>query len=480
MTADAIDAFPESAPRAASRGLSKLLAIPAVKIALIGLLLAVIMISSQYVAGLIQERDARQTEVLTAFQRSWGPSQSVLGPVLVVPYQVSPDKPRRYLHIAPSRLAVKARLTPELRKRGMFHAIVYGADLDLNGTFQVPREEAPVDANAVLLWQNSFVIMSATDLRAMKSDARLAWNGQQIAWGDCAQGGDAGCGGRLFVAAYPHLSGPPSPDAPIPFETKLSLRGTQAFRLTPLGKEVEFSLQAPWSTPSFVGAVLPASSKVAADQFEAVWHVSSNVATGNWMWASPAAADSGGRWQGADDPIGVELQEPVPTYRTVDRASKYAVLFLALSFLTYFLFEMTARLRIHLVQYGLLGLSVSLFALLLISFSEPLGFTEGYALSALLVLAQASLYTATVTRRPRHALTFAAVLAALFGFLYIVISLETYALLVGSIALFLALSIVMMVTRRLDWSGAQASGPTVAPLAAVSEPSAPEAPSAPG
>lgn len=151
--------------------------------------------------------------------------------------------------------------------------------------------------------------------------------------------------------------------------------------------------------------------------------------------------------------LGVDLLEPVPTYLMVDRAAKYGTLFLALSFLTYFIFEAVSRVRIHLAQYALLGLSVSLFALLLIALAEPLGFTIGYVISTIAVMAQASLYTLSVVGSARLAATFAGMLCLLFGFLYVVLSLETFSLLVGTFALFAALSVIMVVTRHLDWSG---------------------------
>ena len=131
---------------------------------------------------------------------------------------------------------------------------------------------------------------------------------------------------------------------------------------------------------------------------------------------------------------------------------------MALSFLTYFLFEALSGQRIHLVQYGLLGLSISLFALILVSVAEPLGFAPAYAISAAAVLAQASLYTWSVTGRPRLAAVFAGVLALLFSFLYVVLSLEAYSLLAGTAALFAILSVIMAVTRRVDWSASTARG----------------------
>jgi len=257
------------------------------------------------------------------------------------------------------------------------------------------------------------------------------------------------------VVARPGFAGPPEPGRSIPFETQFELRGTSAFRFAPLGREVDVALSAPWPTPSFAGAILPSSSTVSAEGFEAAWHVSSNIATGHGVWSSNAAIGGQG-WQQPEDQIGVELLEAVPTYQMVDRASKYALLFLALAFLTYFLFELVSRVRIHFVQYAMMGASIALFSLLLISLSEPLGFAEGYAIGSALVLLQASLYTAAVTRRWRLAFQFFAILAALFGFLYVVLTLETYSLVTGSLALFVALSLVMMVTRRLDWSRGRA------------------------
>lgn len=433
---------------------ARLGAAPAAKAVSIGALLLVMLIPLHYVSGVIEEREARQAEVVSEFQRSWGPEQSVIGPILVVPYWTSPDRPRRYLHIAPAELNATARLGPELRKRGLFHAVVYTADLRLSGRFAMPPDVAGPEG-ASLLWPEAFVMLTASDMRALKSNASMTWNGRALPWGDCPQDADGSCGGALFVVARPGLISPPTPGESIQFETQFELRGSGAFRFAPLGQEVDLRLSAPWPTPSFVGAVLPTSSNVTADAFEAAWHVSSNVATGRAVWSSSNALLGGHGGQRSEEQIGVELREAVPTYQMVDRASKYAVLFLALSFLTYFLFELVSRVRIHFVQYGLLGSSIALFSLLLISLSEPLGFELGYVISSALVLFQASLYTAAATQRMRLALVFSSILTALFGFLYIVLTLETYSLLAGSLALFVALSLVMAVTRHLDWSGAR-------------------------
>ena len=200
------------------------------------------------------------------------------------------------------------------------------------------------------------------------------------------------------------------------------------------------AIAAPWPTPSFVGDELPERSLVEAEGFSAEWSLASEGGPARRSLCGMARAG-----------VGVQLLEAVPTYRMVSRASKYAMLFLALAFVTYVLFELLAGLRIHIVQYGLLGCSVVMFPLLLLAIGEPLGFASAYAASTLAVMAQASLYTAAVTGRRGLAVIFAGVLAALFGFLYVVLSLEAFALLVGTLALFTVLSVVMAVTRRIEW-----------------------------
>jgi inner membrane protein len=428
---------------------------PTAKLIGIGVLFLLMLIPAILVGELNKEREQRQTDVIEEFGSSWGPPQEVLGPVLVVPYRATPNSSRRYLEIAPSRLDAAATLSPEVRKRGLFHSVVYGADVALSGTFVIPGDLSSMVPSDQLLWQESFVALRATDLRALNANSRFDWDGRLLPWGDCAQFDGIDCGSVRFLVARLGLTAAPALETPIRFKTGLHLRGTRSFHLAPLGRDVTFRLTAPWNSPSFVGAMLPEQSAVGDGVFEAVWRLSTVVPPGYQAWTALVAFQAGngtGARQAISDRIGVELLEPVPIYQKVDRASKYAALFLALSFLTYFLFETIARVRIHLVQYGLLGLSISLFGLLLLALSEPLGFELGYAASSLLVLSQASVYTAAVTRRLRHALTFAAALAALFGFLFVLLSLETYSLILGAGALFVGLSVLMAVTRHVDWS----------------------------
>ncbi|WP_426956849.1 cell envelope integrity protein CreD [Muricoccus radiodurans] len=421
---------------------------PGFKLVLVGTLLLVMLIPDAMISSVIRERESYQHQVRADIARSWGPAQSIQGPVLILPTRsLAPRLPNetgpiRYergtITILPARLRAEARLAPERRKRGLFEAVVYSTDVALSGSFTIPALNLPPETEA--LWREAHLLSGATDLRAASDDARLTWDGRALTTGETEANG---CRGFELLRWNLGLEEAPPADRSIAFQGTMPLRGTGSLHLLTRARRAELELSAPWSTPSFTGSGLPIRSDVTENAFTASWSEAGSAA----LIRTGPFCESGTRQ------VGVELLEAVPTYRMVSRASKYAIMFLALSFLTYVLFELIARVRIHLIQYGLLGLSVVLFPLLLLAFGEPLGFAAAYAISAGAVMAQACAYTAAVTRRIGLAAVFAGVLGALFGFLYVTLSLENYALLTGAVALFAALSLVMMVTRRVDWAG---------------------------
>ena len=422
------------------------------KLGVIGGLLLLLLVPHVMIEGVIEERQSYQESVTEGIARSWGPAQSVLGPVLVVPTRVPMQRTpnevgplrweRRAVAVLPARLGAEARLAPSRRRRGLFEAVIYEAEVGMTAELAVP--EIAAEPGTDLLWTEAFLVTGATDLRSATAGARLSVEGRDLAARDVPA---AGCVGTELIRWDLGLTGPPEPGRTFAVSAALSLRGTGRFGILPLARRTELRVAAPWPTPSFTGTGLPVQSDVTAAGFDATWREGTGQALvrhlgANWCGSLPFA----------EQQVGVDLLEAVPTYRMVTRAAKYGVMFLALAFLAYVLFELVARVRIHIVQYGLLGLSIVLFPLLLLAFGEPLGFSVAYAISTAAVVAQASAYTAAVTRRARLTAIFAGLLAGLFGFLYVVLSLEAYALLAGAVALFAALSAVMAITRRVDWA----------------------------
>lgn len=421
-----------------------------VKFALVGVLLLLLLIPHAMIASVISEREGYQEEARSGIAGSWGPAQTVLGPVLVVPTRTEvPRAPnetgplkweRGAVTVLPAELEAQARLAPERRRRGLFEAVVYGADVLMSAKLSVPALTVP--ERTELLWREAFMLTGATSLRSAAGTV-LTLNGRAL------PARDAGCdfGNWNLVRWDLGLDGAIAPDTAMQLAGAMSLRGTGRFGLAPLARQARFDIAAPWPTPSFTGSGLPVRSDITPQGFTASWEEGTGqplVSRGGPGWCEHLVGEA--------PRVGVDLLEAVPTYRMVTRASKYAELFLALALLTYVLFELVAGVRIHLVQYGLLGLSVLLFPLLLLAFGEPLGFATAYAISSAAVVAQASAYTAAVTHRLRLAGVFAGILGTLFGFLYVVLSLEAFALLAGAVALFAALSAVMAVTRRVNWA----------------------------
>ena len=425
---------------------------PAAKIGMILVLIVLMQIPHLMVAGLIQEREQRQADVLSEFRRGWGPEQTVAGPMLVVPWHGSGSGAvLGWARVPASKLDAVVRLMPEERRRGLFHATIYQAAFEMKGTITVPDQPIKDQPDAMLDWSAARVLIGAADLRGTGAAPVIMLNGSSVPMraGEVCQ--------LSFLEAPVSLDTPPAPGSAMPFETALTLRGTQAFRIIPSAQQLALTVSSSWRDPSFIGTTLPLDDQVNRSGFTASWQVTGSPADSGWQPGSECSPAARQVWSYADGQIGVALQEAVPTYAMIDRAAKYGVLFLTLAYLTLFLFEMLSRVRIHLVQYGMVGLSISLFALLLISIAEPLGFTVSYAVSAFAVVTQVSLYTLSVVGRRRLAGVFAAVLTALFAFLYVVLSLDAYALLAGTVAVFATLSVVMRVTRRVNWAASPAT-----------------------
>ena len=424
------------------------------KIALIAGLAIATIVPNLFMTNLIEERESRQAGVREEFKRNWGPEQSLYSPVLLIPFQTT-GWMRQYLKITPTRLELAATLAPQERKRGLFQATVYDAKVDMQGTFAVPTEqrlrEFVPEKDARLLWSEAMIAFgTSSSLTGLRSTDNITIDGAEQQWLPCAEAlsSEGPCRGAALVMAGAPLSTPVASGTRVSFKSGISLRGTSSFALQHAGKELAATVRSSWPSPSFNGNTLPLNSTISPDGFEASWQT---LEFGSPRIASSPGAFDPAMWKGTS--IGVELIAATPTYRMINRVAKYGLLFVVLSFATYFFFEVLSRLRIHVVQYGLLGLSLSLFSLLLLSLAEPIGYTGGYLVAAGLVLTQSTLYTAAVARRFAPAFVFALILASLFGFIYVLLGLETYSLLIGALALFVVVSALMVLTQMVRWPG---------------------------
>jgi inner membrane protein len=421
----------------------------------LSLLALLLLIPLGMVRSLIAERQARRDQATQEVAASWGSPQTLGGPILIVPYLVhgKDDKGKditwtSYAHFLPETLTVDGRIAPERRNRGIFEVAVYRADLHWKGAFVRPDFSNWRIAPEDILWDDAKLSVGIPDLRGIRSAVALTWGDRSLQFEPGDGGGglwDSGLSVRLpglNAAEKGKIYG---------FAFELGLNGSQNLEFLPLGKQTKVSLKSDWPSPSFAGAFLPDSRRVTGTGFEAVWNIS---------WFGRGFPQ---QWKGDEttrenvfaSAFGVELFLPVDSYQKTERSVKYGVLFLLLTFLTFFLYEVFNPFSLHPIQYLMVGSAICLFYLLLLSLSEHLPVGLAYAAGAAATVLLIGGYSAAILRGALRAVTMTAVLAGLYGYLYVLLQLEDYALLLGSIGLFLILALVMYLTRKIDWSAAR-------------------------
>jgi inner membrane protein len=432
------------------------------------LVIVLLLVPLVRINGLIRERQAARDAVVQDIARSAAGPQTLTGPLLVVPYtrtvhETQLDAARvpvtvsrevsGELRLLPALVDLDGRLVTEERRRGIYRARVFDATARLTGRFDVPAHYAvpATDLPGYRFGQPRLVI-GISDIRGIGNALSLQANGTRIAF-------VPGTGLRMLGAGVQAPLQLADSDAPQPlrFQIDLSLLGTSAFQFTPVGRETHVMLSSDWPHPSFVGQFLPREREITAAGFSADWRTSffaTNLEEALIRCpaqadpAEPDCADFAGRH------FGVSFVDPVDQYLKSERAVKYGFLFILLTFAGFFLLEVLRRFSVHPVQYGLVGLALAMFFLMLLSFSEHIGFTAAYAVSAVACVGLITYYVTHVLGSRTHGAGFGAALAALYALLYAILASEDYALLTGSLLVFGLLGLVMVLTRRVNWSNA--------------------------
>jgi inner membrane protein len=426
------------------------------KIVLLGFLWLALLIPLFLVRALVEERQAYQNQVISEVGQEWGGPQTLAGPILTVPVRYTEryvedkqEKTRttvRWQNFLPEDLEVTGEIEPLPRKRGIFETVVYRSELQVQGTFAQPKLLHEIEgAQSETLWADATVHFSISDLRGLRSALDLQWDGRPLQLTpsvyDPAQLG-------LPVLSAPIVLADRPAGAPYAFALKLGVNGSGDLKFLPLGRQTTVELRSKWPNPRFHGAFLPDERRIDAAGFSARWQIPYYARSFPQAWLGTAVPQEMG-----ESAFGLALPVPVDAYVKSDRSLKYAGLFVLLTFLAFLLFEVFERRHVHVIQYLLVGFAMSLFYLLLLSLSEQMPFATAYCVSAAAVTLLIAGYARAVLRSGRGSLILGAVLALLYAFLYVLLQSQDYALLVGSVALFLVLAIVMYVTRHIDWSG---------------------------
>lgn len=400
------------------------------------------------IVGVVAERAGTQAGVVREVAGSTARAQDLVGPLLVVRYREvvtapgakAPTVLDRVEILTPDTLDIDTRVNVEERRRGIYRVPVYRAANRIAATFEVP-ERYGIAADRSLAGEPEVeLVFGVADRRGLRAAPELRVDGETL---ETRPGRALAWLGDGIAAQLPGGA-----KGAVAVELDLDVMGTERLTFVPVGATTTAAMTSDWPHPGFVGGFLPDAHQVRRDGFQATWRLS-RFATG--VEDAIARAGQGDAPGLARNDVGVRFVQPVNVYQQSERAVKYGILFVLLTFASFFLYEVLRRMAIHPIQYTLCGGGLALFFLLLVSLSEHLPFGAAYLIASGACAGLLAFYVGHVLRRAAHGLAFGAQIAGLYGVLYVLLRLEDYALLVGSLILFAALATIMFVTRRVDW-----------------------------
>jgi inner membrane protein len=329
----------------------------------------------------------------------------------------------------------------EPRYVGIYAVPVFVSDVDLTGTFDFAGLKPLLDKPGVTyVWSQARLRLPMSEVRSLREVTRASFAGQERTLGPAAPGLYHGVDTPVDLSQV-------NRDEPVAFGFRMAVAGSRDFSMLPLGSTTRVKVHSPWPHPSFQGAFLPVERNVSAHGFDARWQVLELNRAYRQAWMEGEVDEQ----TLLASSLGVGLYQAVDVYQRGERAIKYALLFIALTFLTFFAWEHTSGIQLHPLQYLLVGLALSMFYLLLIAISEHLAFATAYVIAAVALVSLTGIYIAGALRSSARGIVVGAAMSGVYALLYVLVLSEDYALLLGAITLFAALAAVMLTTRKVDW-----------------------------
>lgn len=416
---------------------------------------------------LVYDREQQSQTAMASIAEGWGGPQILSGPQLIIPYQAETSETTeedgraitrtrlvwRELALAPETLNLETELLPQRRARSIYEAVVYGATTSGTAEFILPNDLARLGIErSSLAFERAELRFGLSDMRAIQT-AEIDFGGADV---ELQSGAGASPGFSAFVDASA------LEESSIPASFALEFRGNQRLSLQPLAGDTQWQVRSTWPHPSFQGGFSPNEREISEDGFEASYRVS-NLALGRSLVATSNAAGqmaqqdpmATGRYvydaPAGDHEIRVSLIQPVDLYSRVDRSVKYGFLIIGFTFLAYLMFDVIAGVRVSTVEYLLVGAALVLFFVLLLAFAEIIGFGWAFLTAAAAIVGLNTSYSAAVLKSWRRAAYIGGLLSGLYAVMYMLLNMQRYSLLIGSLLIFVALAAVMYATRSIDW-----------------------------
>lgn len=442
-----------------------------IKLLSIGLLILILLIPSVWIVELISERQQRADEAMDEVAGKWSGAQTISGPFLVIPYKKQEvidlgkegKETREYEEKAfflPHQLDVKGNIEPEILHRGIFDAVVYESELQIQSTFTKPDFRTLSIPEDMVLWNKAYMVFGITDVRGIQDSLTFTVGGSSLesepsnnigvsiaatARNDrrvhTATTSDDALSNNGITTKLPWSS---AEDFSGDVNIGLKLRGSKRLDFIPAGKTTTVNLAGNWNNPSFDGEFLPDAREITKTGFDASWKVLHFNRPFSQQWTENNQVLSR-----AD--FGVKLLIPVDQYQMSMRTAKYGILIILLTFMALFLVEITQKIRIHPFQYILIGSALIIYYSLLLSFSEHIGYNLAYIFSSVATVALVGAYSRSFFPHIKLTILFTALLVIFYLFIYIIILQQDFSLLIGSIGLFVIIATLMYFSRKVKW-----------------------------
>lgn len=434
------------------------------KIIMVGLLTLVLLIPLQYVKSLISERAHRQEGVINEINNQWGSSVYFCGPILKVPYttytetKVTDEKTKKvsisrtahtkYAYFFPEKLNINSNVETKPLHRNNYETTVFNSEMNLKGNFIQPDFTEAEIAEKDVQWEKATVIIRTNNnnLKSIDGAISIKLNNKEYNFEPVYEE-KAGVLTSLETKAIKSID---IANSVTDFAMQIDYKGSEELSIAPIGKVTQATVNSNWHTPSFGVNFIPGDKKITDKGFTASWNIS--------QLNRPFTQKSFGVLPNVKKySFGVKFLIPVDEYQQNERATKYGFLVIGLTFLIFFLIQSFSKINIHIFQYTMIGLALIMFYTLLISITEHSSFQLAYIIAGASVVAMIGLYSISILKGMKFPLFITISLSALYIFIYVIIQLENYALLVGSIGLFLILGAVMFVSRKIDWNNTKIS-----------------------
>ena len=424
------------------------------KLGLILILILLLLIPSSWIQSIIWERSQRQDEVIKEISDKWASEQLLEGPVLVLPYKTivtETDKTGKMLsrelvknvYILPEALHMDAKVAPEILHRGIFDAVVYNTKIKVNGKFSPLELQKSGIRPELIQWDKARVVIGISDLKGLKNNPLVNFGGKSYA---VETDFSALALFKNNLVILPDLS--TGKQTALDFNFDLDLRGSDDLSFLPLGKTTTVNVSGDWDNPSFTGRNLPEQRKIGEKTFSAAW----KIPYFNRPYAQQWIGDNDALQNKTETAFGVKFILPVDQYQKTTRSAKYGVLIILLTFISLFFTEIIIKKKVHIFQYILIGAAMIIYYVLLLSFSEQLGFNLAYLIASAATVLLLSVFIAALLKQRKPAFLFGAILSVFYGFIFVIIQLQDLALLFGSVGLFIIIAILMYFSTKIDWA----------------------------